>query len=138
MARDTSLVRHVLTPVANEEDGRRTATALSSYDPEAVTVLFVVEKAGGAPDRLSPAQAQGVAEASFAAFREVMPGAEERIAGGTDVTETIFEIATEVGASSIAFTSRGGGRLVQFLSGDTAIKLVTQNDIPVIALPREP
>ena len=130
-----SLLRHVLVPVASEDDGRTSAAALAPYDPDRVTILFVVEKAGGAPDKVSPTQAKTHAADAFAAFQEVLDADEERIAYGTDVVATIFEEALAADASTVAFTSRGGGRLLQFLSGDVATKLVTDNEIPVLSLP---
>jgi len=55
---------------------------------------------------------------------------------GRNVVQTIFDAADETDASAIAFQSRGGNRLVQFLSGDHTLKLATQALIPVIALPQ--
>lgn len=132
-----ALLAHVLLPVANEEDALATASALERYRPERVTTLHVVEKGGGVPDKTPVEQSQEVAAESYAAVRTVFPDAEEHTAYARDVVEAIFEAADEVGASAIAYRSRGDNRLVQFLSGDHSLKLVTSADRPVIALPRE-
>lgn len=131
-----SITKHILVPISSEDDGYHTARAVEPYDPERVTMVFVVEKSGGAPDKISTTQAKELAGNSFAAFREVIPSAEEHIAYGTNVADAIFEAANEVDATAVAFTSRGGGRFLQFLTGDIALRLVSRNDIPVISLPR--
>jgi nucleotide-binding universal stress UspA family protein len=132
-----SLTRHLVVPVASDEDARETASLLQDYEFDAVTVVQVVEKAGGAPDKLSVEQAEEEADASFAAFRELFPDAGAELAYHEDIVEGINQLAEAVDASAIAFRPRGGSRLVQFLSGDTALKLVTEADRPVIALPEE-
>ena len=131
------LLGHVLVPLANEEDARRTARALRPYAPRQITLLYVVEKAGGAPDKLSPEQAKTIGQEAFAAFDEILMSDDERLAFGTDITETIFDVAVEEDASVIAFSSRGGGRIVRWLTGDLALSLTTENAIPVLALPQE-
>jgi nucleotide-binding universal stress UspA family protein len=77
-----------------------------------------------------------MAAEAFAAVREEFPNAETHTAYSRNVIEAIFEAAEAVDASAVAYRSRGGNRLVQFLSGDRSLKLVTQADRPVIALPR--
>ncbi len=130
------ILAHVLLPVANEDDALATATALEPYDPERVTALHVVEKGGGVPDKTPVEQSEELAEEAYAAVRTVFPDADDHTAYGRDVAEEIFDAADAVGASAIAYRSRGSGRLMQFLSGDLSLKLVTNADIPVIALPR--
>jgi nucleotide-binding universal stress UspA family protein len=132
-----ALLSHVLLPVANEEDAMTTAQALEPYQPDRVTALHVVEKGEGVPDKTPVEQSEELAEESYAAVRTVFPGAEEHTAYARDIVGAIFEAADEVGASAIAYRSRGGNRLVQFLSGDLSLKLVMNADRPVIALPRE-
>lgn len=131
------MLAHVLVPVTHEEDALKTATALQPYGPEKVTALHVVEKGGGVPDKTPVKQSEDLAEESYAAVRSVFPDANDHTAYGRDIAEKIFEAAEKVGASSIAYRSRGGNRLMQFLSGDISLKLVTNADRPVIALPRE-
>lgn len=130
------LLAHVLLPVANEEDALATATALEPYRPSRVTTLHVVEKAGGAPDKTPVEQSEELAEAAFAAVRTVFPDSDDHTAYARDVVGAIFEAAEQVDASAIVYCSRGGNRLMHFLSGDLSLKLVTQSDRPVIALPR--
>jgi nucleotide-binding universal stress UspA family protein len=134
---DRELLGRVLVPVADADDARRTARALEPYGPVDVTALHVVEKGGGVPDKTPVEQSEGVAEESFAAVREVFPDADDRTAYARDIVGAIFEAADEVGATAIAYRSRGGSRLLQFLSGDLSLKLVTRADQPVIALPRD-
>ena len=131
------LLEHVLLPVANEDDALATATALEPYDPAHVTALHVVEKGGGVPDKTPVEQSEELAEESYAAVRTVFPDADDHTAYARDVAGAIFDAADTVGASAIAYRSRGGGRLMKFLSGDVSLKLVTKADIPVITLPDE-
>ncbi len=135
---DTSdgLLSRVLVPVATESDARKTAEQLSVYDPGHVTALHVVEKGEGVPDKTPVEQSETIAQDAFDAVREVFPDAETATAYERDIVEAIFETAEDVDASAIAYRSRGGNRLVHFLSGDLSLKLVTKSTRPVIALPR--
>jgi len=131
------LLDHVLLPVANEDDALATARALEPYQPTRVTALHVVEKGGGAPDKTPVEQSEELAAESYAAVRSVFPDADDHTAYGRNVAAEIFDAAEAVGASAIAYRSRGDGRIMQFLSGDLSLKLVTKAEVPVIALPRE-
>lgn len=132
----SDLLDHVLVPVAHEDDALKTARALEPYDPDRVTALHVVEKGGGVPDKTPVEQSEELAAESYAAVRQVFPDADTHTAYARDVVGAIFEAANDVNASAIAYRSRGGNRIMQFLSGDLSLKLVTQADRPVIALPR--
>lgn len=134
--RRRDLLSHVLLPVANEDDARATADALAPYHPDHVTALHVVEKGVGVPDKTPVEQSEEIARKSFDTVRDVFPDADEHTVYARDVAGAIFEAGAEVDASAIAYRSRGGNRLVQFLSGDMSLKLVTKSDRPVIALPR--
>jgi len=131
-----NLLAHALLPVANEDDALATARALEPYDPERVTALHVVEKGDGVPDKTPVEQSEELAAESYAAVRTVFPDADEHTAYSRDVVDAIFDAADEVNASAIAYRSRGGNRLIQFLSGDLSVKLVTDAPVPVVALPR--
>lgn len=133
---DREMLAHVLVPVAHEDDARKTATALAPYDPNQVTVLHVVEKGEGVPDKTPVEQSEEIAAKAYAAVRDVFPDANEHTGYSRDVVAAIFKAAAEVDASAIAYRSRGRSRLIQYLSGDLSLKLVTQCDRPVIALPR--
>ncbi|WP_311173201.1 universal stress protein [Halobellus ordinarius] len=131
------LLAHVLLPVAHEDDALATAMQLEPYEPAHVTALHVVEKGGGVPDKTPVEQSEELAAESYAAVRRVFPDADEHTAYGRDVVSKIFEAADEVDASAIAYRTRGGNRLMQYLSGDLSLKLITNADRPVIALPRD-
>lgn len=134
---DTSqtLLSHVLLPVAHQEDALASARALKTYAPREVTVVHVVEKAGGAPDKTPVEQSQEIAQASFEAVQSVFPDAGDHIVYATDVVEGICGAADDIGASVIAFRPRPGHRFVQLLSGDLTNKLASQSAHPVLVLP---
>jgi len=69
------LLDNVLLPVANEDDARITARKLEPYSPSHVTVVHVVEKGEGVPDKTPVEQSEGVAEKSYEAVRETFPDA---------------------------------------------------------------
>ncbi|ADB63870.1 UspA domain protein (plasmid) [Haloterrigena turkmenica DSM 5511] len=130
------LLAHVLVPVAHEDDALKTARALEPYDPNRVTALHVVEKGEGVPDKTPVEQSEELAAESYAAVRQVFPDADDHTAYARDVVGAIFEAADDVNASAIAYRARGGNRIMQFLSGDLSLKLITRGNRPVIALPR--
>ncbi|OYR77070.1 universal stress protein [Halorubrum ezzemoulense] len=129
------LTQHVLVPVANEEDAATTASLLESYEFEQITVLHVIEKGEGVPDKTPVEQSTQIAEAAFETFREIFPDAETETAYRRDIVKGVFEVADEINASAIAFRPRGGSRLIQWLSGDRTLRLVTEADRPVITMP---
>lgn len=135
---DRDLLAHVLVPVADADDAAATAAALEPYSPDRVTALHVVEKAGGAPDKTPVEQSEQLAEDAFTAVRRVFPDADDHVIYDTDVVDAIFDTAAEADASAVAYRSRGGNRILQFLSGDQSLRLVTEGDVPVVALPRAP
>lgn len=131
---------HVLVPVASEKDASATCAALKPYldEVEAVTAVHVIEKGGGAPDK-APLEKRQSDGAEFLAVVETQLGdavpVDTRIAYGTDVVTTLFDEAEAVDATALAFRPRGGSRIVQILTGDTANRLVTDAEIPVVSLP---
>lgn len=133
----TEITTHLVVPVTDEDDARTTATLLEPFHFDHVTVVHVIEKREGAPDKLSLEQAERRADEAFAAFAEVIPDAATERTYSTDVVAAVIDIAAEVGASAIAFHPRGGSRIARLLSGDKALSLITQADRPVIALPEE-
>ncbi|MFB6171954.1 MAG: universal stress protein [Haloarculaceae archaeon] len=131
----TALLDRVVIPVANEADADRTCRALVSHDPGQVIAVYVVEKAGSAPDKASVEQREAVAEAAFAVVRETFPDADSEVRYATSVPTAVFEAAADRDATAIAFVPRAGGRWIRLLTGDVALSLVTETDRPVIALP---
>lgn len=137
-----ALLDRVVVPVADPDDARATALALRSAPlPGAASILvvFVVEKAGGAPDKASVEQRElygrDLFEAFTTAFDSDAATVESELLYGTDVAETIVEAAYEADASAIAFTPRGGSRWVKLLTGDVASSLVEGSDLPVVVFP---
>jgi nucleotide-binding universal stress UspA family protein len=129
------LTNHVLVPLAHEEDARRTAASMEPYDFDRITMMHVVEKGEGVPDKTPVEQSEQIAAAAFAAFRDTFPDAESAVAYRRDVVDGIFEVAADRDVTAVVFRPREGGRISRFLSGDHSLRLVTEAEVPVVALP---
>ena len=131
-----------LVPVSNDADAARTAAAVFPYlaavDGRA-TVVHVIEKAGGAPDKAPLEQREELAEELFAAVREAAADAgvdvETELLYGTDVAETILDAARETDATAIVFAHRGGRAWWNLFSGDVRETLTTESNVPVVVFP---
>lgn len=139
----SDLLSRPLVPVANEDDAVTTYENLRPYlDPGVVPrFVTVIEKAGGGIDKASVEQREEVAREAFDAVRSLASddgvGIDTEIVYATDVAEGIFQTADEHDASAIAFCSRGGGRLIELLSGRVRSALVEDSELPVVVLPTE-
>lgn len=104
-----------------------------------MTVVHVVEKAGGAPDKASMEQREEIAEEAFERARERASRAgvdvETELLYGTDVAETLIAGAHDAGASAIVFTPRGHKWWWDLFSDDVADALVHESDLPVVVMP---
>ncbi len=137
---DESLLRRVVLPVATEDDVRATLAAFRPYLPavESVIAVHVIEKAGGAPDKAPLEKRETDAANILAIVESQIDGdvpVETKVAYGTDVVDTLFEMAMDVNASAIVFRPRGGSRLIRLVTSDTSTRLITDPPLPVIALP---
>ena len=129
------LLDRVLLPVASEEDALASAHALANQQYGEVLVVNVIEKAGGAVDKAGVEQRELEAEEMFEAARGVLGDVESDVYYGTDVVETIFDAAADIDATAVVVTPRGGNRFIRLITGDVALRMVTQNDRPVVVLP---
>jgi len=132
--RSAKLSEHIVVPVANESDARSTAAALEAYRFGQATVVHVVEKGDGVPDKTPVEQSEQIATEAFQAFRDTFPAAETELVYDRDVVKGITDVAATVGASAIVFQPLPGGRLQRFLAGDRSLRLITEAERPVIAL----
>lgn len=132
--------RHLLVPVASEADASVTCNALTPYldDVDRVTAIHVIEKAGGAIDK-APLEKRQEDSVDILGTVEDAVGDRVRVETdryyGTGVVETIFEAASDVDADAVVFRARGGSRIARLLAGDVSTRLVTDPDVPVVALP---
>ena len=131
----TQITQHVLVPIADQEDARTTAQTIEPYEFERITVLHVVEKGEGVPDKTPVEQSKQIAAEAFAAFRETFPDAEKEITYRRDVVKGIVEVADEIDATAIVFRPRGRARILQWLAGDRSLRLLMEADRPVISVP---
>ncbi len=132
----TELFERIVLPVASVDDARASARAIESYDVESIVAIHVIEKAGGAPDKASVDQREGVAQEAFEVLRaQLGPDIETDIRYETDVAKAVFAATEEYDATAIVITPRGGNRWVQLLTGDIALNIITETDRPVVVLP---
>jgi nucleotide-binding universal stress UspA family protein len=134
----TDLFDRVLLPVADPEDARATCEALAGHEVGRVRAIHVIEKGGGAPDKASVEQREEYAAEVFDVVEATLPAGfdvETEVVFGTDVAETVFQAADDFGATAIVITPRSGNRWIRLLTGDVALKLVTETDRPVVVLP---
>jgi nucleotide-binding universal stress UspA family protein len=138
----SNLLSRPFVPVASVDDARITADAVLGRVAAAggrMTVAHVVEKAGGAPDKASVEQREGIAEEAFDLVRDRADAAgvavETELLYGTDVAETLLRGAHDADATAIVFTPRGHKWWWDLFSADVADALVHESDLPVVVLP---
>lgn len=137
----TELLSRAVVPVANEDDAVETYEKLRPHltDEVELYVVNVIEKAGGGIDKAGVEQRKEVARSAFEAVERLADQdgvpVETEIHYGTDIVDTVREAAVEGDGTAIVFVSRGGGRIMDFLSGSVRTKLVTESELPVVVLP---
>ena len=137
------LLRRVSVPIAHEKDASVTARALEEFLGGAgVTLHFihVIEKAGGAPDKAPLEARQQQAKAIFEIvethFAETDVEVRTELRYGTSVSDEIIAGAIEFDTTAIVFVPRDGSRIAKLLSGNLTQRLVSNDRIPVLVLPR--
>ncbi|MCX2818538.1 MAG: nucleotide-binding universal stress UspA family protein [Methanobacteriota archaeon] len=139
------LTQTVVVPVASPDDATTTAEAVAPYlgEVERLVFVYVVEKAGGAPDKASVEQREGYADEIFETARETI-GAngssteiDGRVVYGTGIADAVFDLCDKIGAESVALVPRDSSRLLDLLVGGRMDAFVRDNNVPVVVLPND-
>lgn len=136
------LFERVLLPVASESDARLARETILPYLDEVggiAIVVHVIKQSEGGTDPSPPSAQSEDADRLFEIIREDHDKVvvETRKAYGSDIAEAIVAVARDVDASAIVFSPEQKGRLIRLLTGDTALSLVTNPDVPVVAIPQQ-
>lgn len=137
------LLGRVIVPVASEMDAERTCNAVLPHLHQTkgeVHVVHVIEHTEGYLDTASVEQLEEEAERIFAAARETFQAAgfssfETHLTYGADVVEAVYDMCEELDVDAVVFVTRRTSRWKRMLSGDVALKLITENPYPAIVLP---
>ncbi|MFC7202351.1 universal stress protein [Haloferax namakaokahaiae] len=137
-----SLFARPLLPIANEADA--TATCRAAFPHIAgqhgqATVVHVIEKAGGAPDKAGVEQREELADEVFDIVARIADefglDVKTELRFATDVAEEILDVADETDATAIVFSPREGRGWWDLFSGDVRKHLVHNDERPVVVLP---
>jgi nucleotide-binding universal stress UspA family protein len=137
------LFDRVVIPVASEMDAIVTCEAVIPYLSETqgeAHVVHIIEKTEGYMDKASSEQMELAAGRIFDVASDTLRNAdftsfETHLRYGTNVVETIYDACEDLDATAVVFVTRKTSRWKRFLTGDVALKLVTQNPYPAIVLP---
>ncbi|MDJ1430918.1 universal stress protein [Halostagnicola sp. A-GB9-2] len=136
------LLAHVVVPIGTEDDATATCDALEPFIDEEITkitVVHVIERTEGYPDKAPFEARKNVAERIFRIVADRFQDRidiESELRYGTDPVEEIFATAESVDATAIGFTHQPDSRLKRFLSRTDPYQFVTENEQPVIAFSR--
>ncbi len=136
-----ALFDRVLIPIASEDEARMARETVLPYLERSGGVAVVVHVIKYAEDGVDPSPLSMQEEDAEALFEIVERGHSELVVGtkkayDTDVAAGIFDVAVEVDASAIVFAPKEKSRLVRLLTGDIALSLVSNPEVPVVALPQ--
>lgn len=127
------LLRRVVLPIVNSDDARDTCEAALPYLANAngeVIAVYVVET--------NPEKEHGERTLSVVEERctDSSIPIQTEIRYGPKVRTEVFDVARSREATSVGFIPRAGSRVGKFLSGDNALSMITENDLPVVVFPR--
>ncbi|WP_410766822.1 universal stress protein [Haloferax sp. DFSO60] len=136
------LFERPLLPLANEADATATCRAafprIVAQEGQA-TVVHVIEKAGGAPDKAGVEQREELANDVFDIVGRIADefdlDVDTELRFATDVSEAIMGVADEIDATAIVFSPREGRGWWDLFSGETRKHLVRNDEWPVVILP---
>lgn len=136
-----ALFERVLIPIASEDDARLARETILPYlagSGGVATIVHVIKYTQGGVDPSPVSMQEEDAERLFEIVNRDHPDlvVETKKAYGTDIAAAIFDVAEGVDASAIVFAPQTKSRLIRLLTGDTALSLISNPDVPVLAIPR--
>lgn len=126
------IMHEVIVPVSDEDDAIKTVEELSYFDPDHITVVYVVQNTEQVPSDIHKEDGNKMHEIVEDAF----PDANFEIIETSDSVESaIVEEALNNNATSIVFRPDQESTISKIFSKDKNMKLITHSSVPVIALP---
>lgn len=136
-----ALFERVLIPIASEDDARMARDTILPYLRRSGGVAVVVHVIKHVEGSVDPSPLSMQEEDADRLFEIVEQDNSELVVEtkkvySADIVAGIFEAADEANTSAIVFAPEEKNRLTRLLTGDTALSLVSNPDIPVLAVPR--
>lgn len=140
----TELLETVVLPVESPKSAELVCEEAIPYVRDAggrVVSVFVVEETPQSPPidltEETDAQAKAVFDVVEKRCRDADVPVETHVLRGSDEPQSILDAAEDAGATAVVYVLREENRWVKLLTGDTLMKLITENHLPVLVLPSD-
>lgn len=127
----TDVMHEVVVPVSDQQDTEKTVEELKYFDPDHITVVYVVQGNEQTPKDIHLDTGDELHEIVQDEFEE----ADFELVESDDIVSSIVDLAVDKDATSIVFRPSETSRISTVFSQSKNLKLITHSSVPVLALP---
>lgn len=125
------VMHEVVVPVSDEQDTEKTIEELKYFDPDHITVVYVVQNNEQTPSNIH----EDTGDELHSIVLEEFEDADFELVESDNIVDSVLQTATDKEATSIVFRPSESSKVFNILSQSKNLELITHSSIPVVALP---